>query len=200
MSGVDAPVVGPTGTLVGSDPSLHATQILDWGVERDTQALEVDKHRPIVAELTQRAAAARRNVEAAKAKLDAVRAERVSMEQWFQRQVGTRTAAVGEARTMVRTQQCELARRAMSNRALYGDEFDPAREEIATLSRASEARAREVVLHEMALSAYDKPSFKRGLVVAAVAAVLAFLLLAVPIVLRATLPAPPPTLPPPTTN
>ena len=67
-------------------------------------------------------------------------------------------------------------------------------------SRASEARARDVVLHEMSLDAYDKPSFKKGIVVAAIAAFLAFLLLAVPIVLRATLPAPPPTLPPPTSS
>lgn len=197
LSGVEAPVVGPTGTLVGNDPSAHATQILDWGAERDTMALEVERHRPVVAELTQRAAAARRKVEEAKAKLDAVRAERVSMEQWFQRQVGTRTAAVEEARKMVRASQSELARRAMSNRALFGAEYDPAREEIASLERASQARARDVMLHEMALVAHDKSAFKKGVIVAAVAAFLAFLLLAVPIVLRATLPAPPPELPPP---
>ncbi len=206
LPGIDAVSgigVGPSGTIIGGggvDPSLHATQILDWGVERDTQAIEVERQRPVVAELQQRALAARRRVEEAKAKLDGVRAERVSIEQWFSRQVGTRTAAVEEARKIVRGHQCDLARRAIANLTLYGDEFNPAREEIATLTRASEARARDVMLHEMALDAYDKPSFKKGIVVAAIAAFLAFLLLAVPIFLRATLPAPPPVLPPPTSS
>ena len=201
LPGIDAVSgVGPSGTIIGTDPSLHATQILDWGVERDTQSIEVERQRPIVAELQQRALAARRKVEEAKTKLDGVRAERVSIEQWFSRQVGTRTAAVEEARKIVRDHQCDLARRAIANPALYGDEFNPAREEIASLSRASEARARDVVLHEMSLDAYDKPSFKKGIVVAAIAAFLAFVLLAVPIVLRATLPAPPPVLPPPTSS
>jgi len=207
--GFEAPAVAPGGTVLGPGPGAPSpiamqatapTQILDWGAERDTMALEAEKQRPIVAELAQRAAAARRKVEEAKAKLDAVRAERQSMEQWFQRQVGTRTAAVEEARAMVRAHQSAVARRAIANKQIFGAEYDPARDEIASLERAAHARARDVTLHEMALEAYDKPMFKKGIIVAAAAFVLAFLLLAVPIVLRATLPAPPPQLPPPASS
>jgi serine/threonine-protein kinase len=209
--GFDVQALGPSGTLLGgagaaaaAAATIHAvaapTQVLDWGVERDTVALDIEKQRPIVTELSQRALVARRKVEEAKGRLDAVRAERLSMEQWFQRQVGTRTAAVDEARTKLRAQQSELARRAIANKELFGAEYDPARDEIATLERASAARAHDVALHELALGAYDRSTYKRGIVIGVIAAFVVFLLLAVPIVLRATLPVAPPPLPPPAAN
>jgi len=199
LGGVDTipPSSAPT---VAAGPPVQQTQLLDWGAERDTQTHELEKLRPQVASLQQRALVARKRVEEAKAKLDGVRAERRSLEEWFSRQVGTRTAAVEEARKMVRAQLSTLAQRAIAHRPVFGDEFNADRDEIAQLSRASEARAKDVHVHEAALKAYDARRFRQGIILGAVLGVFIFLLFTTPIVLRATLPAPPPELPPPASS
>jgi serine/threonine protein kinase len=194
IPGIDAPPVSgaaPT-VMIGDGPN---TQVLDWGKERDTFSGEVERLRPLVASLQPRATSARRTVEETKAKLDGVRAERRQLEQWFNRQVGNRTAAVDEARRAVRHELSALARVAMAAPAVYGAEIDDdARQEITTLERAAKAREREVALHEMAMRAYHRDSFRKGVLLSAIAAFLLFALIATPIVLRATLPAPPPVL------
>jgi len=196
IPGVDAPPVSgaaPT-VLIGEGPSTQ-TQVLDWGRERDTFSGEVERLRPLVASLQPKATAARRAVEETKAKLDGVRDERRQLEQWFNRQVGNRTAAVDEARKAVRLELVALARVALAARDVYGAEIDDdARQEITTLERAAKARAHEVTLHEMAMKAYDADAYKKGLVLGAIAAFLLLVLVVTPIVLRATIPAPPPVL------
>ena len=68
----------------------------------------------------------------------------------------------------------------------FGAEVDPAREQISTLDRAAESAARDVVVHEAALEAYDGRSLRIGVVMLGVAAVVALALLVAPIVWRAT--------------
>ena len=94
----------------------------------------------------------------------------------------------------VRRTLVSLARQALADRAVFGAEVDPAREQIGTLERAAESAARDVVIHEAALEAYDPPSLRTGVVLLGVAAVLALALLVAPIVWRATrvIEAPPP--------
>jgi hypothetical protein len=87
-----------------------------------------------------------------------------------------------------------IARQALADRALFGVEVDPARDQIATLDRAAESASRDVVVHEAALEAHDPASLRKGLVLLCVAALLAVALLVAPIVWRATrvIAAPPP--------
>ena len=201
-SGLDAGQVTVLGTGAPAPPlpdlaraQTAPTQLSDWASERDVHAADVAKLRPQVTLLAERAAAAKRHVADAQAKIEAGRAERTALEQWFSRQAGTRTAAVEEARQMMRHQLSELARRAIAQPATYKSDFDAARGDIARLTRAAQARAHDVRVHEAALVAFDKSAYKNGLVLGLVALVLAAALLIVPIVLRATLPAPPPVLP-----
>ncbi len=66
-----------------------------------------------------------------------------------------------------------IARQALADRAVFGAEVDPARDQIATLDRAAESASRDVLLHEAALEAYDPSSLRTGVVLLCVAAVLA---------------------------
>ena len=112
----------------------------------------------------------RKSVAESQKRLEAGRAERTSLEHWFTRQVGTRTAAVEEARREVRRALVSIARRALADRAAFGAEVDPARDQIATLDRAAESASRDVVIHEAALEAYDPPSLRTGVVLLGIAA------------------------------
>ena len=180
IPGIDAPapVSGAAPTVMIGDGTN--TQVLDWGQERDTFSGEVERLRPLVASLQSRATSARRNVEETKAKLDGVRAERRQLEQWFNRQVGNRTAAVDEARKAVRGELVTLARVALAAPDVYAAAIDDAaRQEISTLERAASARAREVALHEMAMKAYDPEAMRKGVMIGAVAALLVLVALIV---------------------
>jgi hypothetical protein len=157
--------------------------------------LETTKLRAAIGEAQERFATAKKSTAEAQKRLEAGHAERTSLEQWFTRQVGTRTAAVEDARKEVRRALVSVARQALADRAVFGAEVDPARDQIATLERASESASRDVVVHEAALDAYDPPSLRMGVVLLGVAAVLALALLVAPIVWRATRviePPPPP--------
>jgi len=191
------------GTTVRKAPSAGATLIdttgltsgvAAWTQEREVRQLETTKQRAAIAESQERLSAARRNTVEAQKRLEAGRAERSSLEHWFTRQVGTRTAAVEDARKEVSRALVSIARQALADRSVFGVEVDPARDQIATLDRAAESVSRDVVIHEAALEAYDAPSLRTGVVLLAVAAVLALALLVAPIVWRATrvVDAPPP--------
>jgi serine/threonine protein kinase len=199
----------PSATLLGaptvrSAPSAGSTLIdttglasgvAAWTQEREVRQLETAKVRAAIGEAQERLSAARKSSGEAQKRLEAGRAERTSLEQWFTRQVGTRTAAVEEARREVRRTLVAIARVALADRAVFGPEVDPARDQIATLDRAAESAARDVVVHEAALEAFDPPSLRTGVVMLGVAAVLALALLVAPIVWRATRviePPPPP--------
>jgi serine/threonine protein kinase len=193
-----APGRPSTGTLVSREggAQARAATMLDttatgssaaaWTVEREGRLAEVAKLRARVSELSELQVPAKRDVADAQAKVDAGRQERKSLEQWFKRQVGTRTAAVEEARKEARRQMVALARRAMDDRAVFGPEFDSTREQIAKLDRAAESAARDVEVHGAAIEAYDPPSLRKGVLLLGVLAVIALALLIAPIVWRAT--------------
>jgi serine/threonine protein kinase len=190
----------PSATLLGSragrTPSAAGATLLDttglssgvaaWAEERETRQVETVRLRGTIGEAQDRVSVAKKGTAEAEKKLEGSRAERTSLEQWFSRQVGTRTAAVEEARKDVRRALVAIAHLALADRAAFGAEVDPAREQIATLDRAAESAARDVVVHESAIEAYDLPSLKFGIGMLALAALVALALLIAPIVWRAT--------------
>ena len=87
----------------------------------------------------------------------------------------------------------ELGRKALDD-ATFAGEVASARAEIDRLSRAADARARDVAVYEAALAAYDRDVWRKGIRVGAAlvaAVVAAFIAL---IVWRVTMTAPPPDL------
>jgi serine/threonine-protein kinase len=165
------------------DTTGLTTGVTSWTSERETRLAETVKLRAAIGETQERLGAARKATSEAEKKLEAGRAERTSLEHWFSRQVGTRTAAVEEARKDVRRVLVSIARQGLADRVAFGAEVDPAREQIATLDRAAESAARDVVVHQAALVAHDAPSLRKGIVILAV---FALLLIVGPIVWRAT--------------
>ena len=174
-----------TGAPTIIDPSRAATSA-SWSKELEARAAEASRLRASMAELTQRFAAAKKSVAEAQSRVEAGRAERASLQQQFTRQVGTRTAAVEEARKRVRGQMVILARKAIDDHETFGADYDPGREQIAKLERAAEAAKRDVDVHTAAMQAFDPRSMKIGVVLLGVLAALALALIVVPIVWRAT--------------
>jgi serine/threonine protein kinase len=180
---LQAPVQPGAPTII--DPSRSATSAT-WSKELEARASEASRLRTSMTDLTQKFASAKKSVADAQARVEAGRAERASLQQQFTRQVGTRTAAVEEARRRVRGQMVTLARQAVEDHGAFGADFDPAREQIAKLERAAEAAKRDVDVHTAAMHAYDPRSMKIGVVLLGVLAALALALIVVPIVWRAT--------------
>lgn len=167
-------------------PSGALSTVHTWTKERDTRTGEVTKLRISVADLQRRYAAAKKATGETQSTALAAREERSSLEQWFSRRAGTRTAAVEEARADVRRNLVAIARRSLTDQGALVAELAPDRERIATLERAAESAVRDVTVHEAALSAHDPRTHRTGLIVGAFAALLALALLAAPIVWRAT--------------
>ncbi len=194
-----------TGTLMSHGPSAGAQTILDggsgasrvtaWAKEREMRAAEATKLKATIAELQQRQGAAKRRVAEAETNVETGRLERRQLEQWFKRQVGTRTAAVEEARKGVREKEIALARQALVDRAVFGPEHDASREAIATLERAAQSAARDVKVYEMARDVYDPRAMRVGSILLGVGVVLLLALLIAPIVWRATRVVEPPIEP-----
>jgi hypothetical protein len=184
------------GANAGRTPSAAGATLLDttglssgvaaWADEREARQAETMKLRAAIGDAQDRLGAAKKATSETEKKLEAGRGERTSLEQWFSRQVGTRTAAVEEARKDVRRALVAIARQALADRAAFGVEIDPAREQIATLDRAAESASRDVVVHQAALVAHDPPSLRTGLVMLAIAALIALAMFIGPIVWRAT--------------
>jgi hypothetical protein len=168
------------------DTTRTASSVAAWTREREVRIAEAAKLRAAIADLQQRAAAAKKDVAEAQGKVEATRAERASLEHWFKKQTGTRTAAVEEARAVLRRRMVAIAEHAMEDKAVFGVEFNAARQEIATLGSAAKSAERDVAVHVTALDAYHAPSLRSGVVLLGVAAVLALALLLGPIVWRAT--------------
>ena len=178
------------------DTTRTASSVAAWTREREARLAEATKLRASIADLQQRALAAKKQVAEAETKVGAGRAERASLEQWFKRQTGTRTAAVEAARKEVRRKMVALARKAIADRDSFGPDFDPARQQIAKLDGAARSAERDVAVHVAAVEAYDRPSLRSGVVLLGVGAVLLLALLLGPIVWRATRvidPGPPPS-------
>ena len=162
------------------------TPAATWTKEIATRAAEASQLRAQMAELTQRYAAAKKSVAEAQTRVEAGRAERSGLDHQFTRQVGTRTAAVEEARKRVRVQMTTIARKAMGDRETFGADLDPAREQITKLERAATAAKRDVDVHTAAMQAYDPRSLKIGVLLMGVLAALLLALIVLPIVWRAT--------------
>jgi serine/threonine protein kinase len=175
----------PAGATVIDTTGL-TSGVAAWTQERDARQVETAKLRASIGEAQDRLSAAKKVTAEAERQLESGRAERTSLEEWFSRQVGTRTAAVEDARKDVRRIMVAVARHALADRGAFGVEVDPAREQIARLERAAESAARDVVVHQSALEVYDAPSLRTGIILLGVAAVLALALLVAPIVWRAT--------------
>ncbi len=193
-----APGRASTGTLVSrqAGAQARAATLLDttatgssaaaWVQEREGRLAEAAKLRTGLGEFQERQVVLKKRVAEAQAKVDAGGAERKSLEQWFKRQVGTRTAAVEEAQKDARQQMIALARRAVEDRSIFGSELDSVREQIAKLDRTAESAARDLDVHTAALEAYDPPSLRKGVLLLGVVAVIVLALILAPIVWRAT--------------
>jgi hypothetical protein len=192
VSGVVSGVTTHVSSATAIDTSTLGSAVTAWTTERDLRASESTRLRSSIAELQQRHAETKKRASETQAKVDAGREERGSLDHWFKRQVGTRTAAVEEARGQVRRQMVAIAKRALADRATFASEFDPARERIATLELAAASAARDVKVHEAALGSYDVRSMRRGVVVSAL---LVLVLVVAPVVWRAVRVVEPP--PPP---
>jgi serine/threonine protein kinase len=208
---------GPMQSSSGTHPSAEtlfdssrgsAPSIASLAAERESRLTEATKLKTVIASAQTSYAAAKKRAADVAADVEAARSEQTSLEQWVSRQVGTRTAAVESARATVRTQMVGLARRAMDDRATFGADFDAARANVTKLDRLASTAARDVVVHEAALTAYDASALRKGVVLMALGALLALALLAAPIVWRATrvieppiptvtMPATPPATPSP---
>src|ERR1700722_9485190 len=180
---LQSPVLTGAPTVIDAS---RASSPASWSKELEARASEASRLRASIADLTQKFAAAKKGVAEAQSRVEAGRSERTSLEQQFTRQVGTRTAAVEEARKRVRGQMVALARKAIDDKAGFGADIDPAREQIAKLGRAADAAKRDVDVHTAAMHAYDHRSMKLGVVGLGVLAALALALIVVPIVWRAT--------------
>jgi serine/threonine-protein kinase len=185
---------GAAATLIDTTGTTSAAKA--WTQERETRIAESSRLRANVSELQQRVAGARKRVGEGQGTVEAARGERASLEQWFKRQAGTRTAAVEEARQLVRDKLIALARRACDDRAVFGSDLDGPREQIAKLQAACASAQRDVTVHETALEAYDSRSLRLGVLLLGVAAALVLALLVAPVVWRATrVVEPPPPAP-----
>jgi serine/threonine protein kinase len=202
-----------TGTVVSGTPSRAVTavqtsaatmidttgktsQVSAWTKERELRASEMARIRAAIGEAQQRYSAAKRRTADAQGRLEAGRNERLQLEQWFKRQVGTRTAAVEEARKLMRGQMVAIAKRAVLDHAAFGAELDAAREQIGKLERAAESAARDVTVHRAAMLAYEPGSLRRGVALLGVGALLLLAVIVGPIVWRATRVVEPPSLHP----
>jgi hypothetical protein len=187
------PVTSP-GAATMIDTTGTASALAAWQKERETRLAEAARLRTSVSDLTQRYVAAKKRVAEAQATAEAARGERASLGQWMQRQVGTRTAAVEEARRETRGKLVAIARKAIADKAAFGVELDPAREQVGRLELAAQAAARDVTVHEAAIEAYDPRVMRLGMLLMGVAAALLLALVVIPVVWKATrvVDAPPP--------
>jgi hypothetical protein len=189
-------VVASPGAATMIDVTGTTSAATAWTKEREMRVAEAARLRTLLGELNQRYAAAKKGAAEAMTKVEAGRAERTSLEQWFKRQVGTRTAAVEEARKLVRGKMVAIARQACADRQAFGAELDGARDPIAKLEHAAESAQRDVKVHETAIEAYDARSLRLGVLLLGVIAALLLALVAAPIVWKATrVVEPPPPAP-----
>jgi hypothetical protein len=145
--------------------------------------------------LTQRLAAARRKVLGIEQRILDAKNEHAALDEQFRRQTLSKVEGVGAARRQLRDAMVGLADLAIADTRTIGSEFDLARAEVAKLSRASQARARDVALYEAALGSHDPEGVRRGVFVLGAAAVLVVVLFFVPFVVRAIAGASTPTRP-----
>jgi Tfp pilus assembly protein FimV len=151
--------------------------------QREGPLLETQRLKAAVEDLERKRDASEQSIEIASEQLEAARAERKALEEWFNRRVGTRNAALGEARQVVRDGLIEIARRAMNGPSAFGEEIETLRNRVTTLERAAASAAEDATVHRTALTMHDTRVFRRGLILVLMLLVVA---LVIPIVWRAT--------------
>jgi serine/threonine-protein kinase len=167
-------------------PLASSSSVPTWTREREIRLVETARLRALIVDLQRRFGAAKKKTAEALTRIEEAKGERASLEQWFARQAGKRTAAVDEARLEVRRSLLAFAQRALIDRAAFGAEFNRERDRIATLGRAADSAARDVRVHEAALDAHNPTALRTGLLVSALAVLVALALLIAPVVWRAT--------------
>jgi len=188
---------GSSAGVSALDPAAAEAQLSACMVERDARSAELDSAMPAVNELTQRLASARRKVLAIEQRILDAKNERAALDERFRSQTLSKVEGVGAARRQLRDAMVAFANLAVADTRTIGSEFDLARGDLAKLSKASEGRARDVALYEMALGAHDAEGVRRGMFVVGAAVLLAVLLFFVPFVVRAIVGASMPVRPPP---
>jgi len=166
-------------------PMPQSGAVLSALARPESRPHEAQRLRAAITEVQQRVVTAKRRASDVDATIRAEAAERKALEQWFGRRAGTRTAAIDEARKEVRRHLVALARRALDDRATFGADFDTAREHLARLERAAQSAANDVVVHELALRSFDRPSLRRGLALIACVVVVVLATVAAPVAWRA---------------
>jgi hypothetical protein len=157
--------------------------------ERDARMAELQQTLPAVADATQRLSAARRRTVDFEQKVRAAKNERAALEATFAKRGATQGAEVESAQKGVRTALAALGRAAAGDHSVFGPEWDGARRELALLDKATAGRDDQVMLHVMALDAYDRPKVKTGLVLVLSAIAFVMLLALLPLAFRAAAPA-----------
>ena len=184
-----------TPTKSGTVATSGARNEASWAQERDEHLAEVAKLEPKITGIQGRLKEAQKKTAEVADKVKKAKEERASLEGWFKRQVGTRAVAVEEARKDARGKLEELGKRVLADRARFGAELDATRADVQKLTKAAAARARDVTVHEAALSAYNEASWKTGVRIFIGLAILVLLLFVVPVIWRLTAHTDPPKLP-----
>jgi eukaryotic-like serine/threonine-protein kinase len=171
------------GSTLVAGPKATALSISMLIRQREGPLLETQRLKAAVEDLERKRDASEQSIEIASEQLEAARAERKALEEWFNRRVGTRNAALGEARQVVRDSLIEIARRAMNGPSAFGEEIETLRNRVTTLERAAASAAEDATVHRTALTMHDTRVFRRGLIIVLMLLVVA---LVIPIVWRAT--------------
>jgi len=169
--------------MLVAGPGATALSISMLIRQREGPLLETQRLRAAADDLERRRDASEHSIEVAAEQLEAARAERKALEEWFSRRVGTRNAALSEARQVVRDNQIEIARRAMNGPSVFGDEIETLRNRVTTLERAAASAAEDAAVHRTALTMHDGRVFRRGLIIVLMLLVVGMV---IPIVWRAT--------------
>jgi serine/threonine-protein kinase len=143
---------------------LVASRTPPSSVDDEGRETDLSKLRGAVTDIQSRLVAAKARVVAAQGTVDAAHRERGSLAHWFQRQAGTRTAAVEQARAQIRRCSIALARKALSEPVHFDADVRSACISLSTLENAAASAARDVAVHQAALTAYNAHAVRVGIV------------------------------------
>jgi hypothetical protein len=137
--------------------------------ERDARRAEVDKAQGHVDELAPQLAAARRELTVMLQAINDLETQRRTVDQAQHRTERVHLSSAGEAEKHYHAAVSHLAEQALVRKV--ADAVAPEAAKNARLKQAtSDARAKEIRVHEAALLAYDRPSLQKGLTILGVAA------------------------------
>jgi DNA repair exonuclease SbcCD ATPase subunit len=159
--------------------------------ERDARHVELEQAMPAVAEATQKLAVARRKSAALEQTVLVARNERAAIEADFKKRGAAHGAEVAKAQKEVRAALAVLGRTAAADLSTFGAEWSDTRRQLVALDQTTASRDDDVMLHVMALDAYDAEKVRTGLGLILLGVGLLAALALVPLVIRAATPTPP---------